>query len=88
MHRSPSLISGCSAPAVPMRMKVSAPLLISSSMAMAVEGQPMPVEVHETLIPSTVPVHVRYSRLKATSFASSKNEAIFGTRPGSPGSST
>ena len=73
---------------MPMRMKVSAPHWMSSSMAMAVEGQPMPVEVHETLMPSTVPVKVRYSRLKATSWASSKKEAIFGTRPGSPGRST
>jgi len=72
MHRSPRPTSFCSEPAVPMRMKVSAPTLISSSMAMAVEGQPMPVEVQDSLMPSTVPVKVRYSRLKATSWASSK----------------
>ena len=85
MHRSPSFTSRCSAPQVPMRMNVSAPHLTSSSTAIAVEGHPMPVEQHETLMPSTVPVNVRYSRLNATSFASSKNDAMSGTRPGSPG---
>ena len=43
-------------PQVPTRIKVSAPILCSSSMAMEAEGPPMPVEQTETFSPSRVPV--------------------------------
>ena len=43
-------------PAVPMRIKVSAPTAMSSSTAMAVLGPPMPVLVMETGMPSRKPV--------------------------------
>ena len=43
-------------PQVPTRTKVSAPILVSSSMAMTAEGPPMPVEQTETFSPSRVPV--------------------------------
>ena len=43
-------------PQVPQRMKVSAPMAVSSSMAMAAEGPPMPVEQTLTRSPSSVPV--------------------------------
>ena len=56
MTRSPRATFIWSDPAVPTRMKVSAPMRASSSTAIAAEGQPMPVEVTETLIPSTSPV--------------------------------
>ena len=43
-------------PQVPTRMKVSAPMAASSSMAMEADGPPMPVEQTETFCPSMVPV--------------------------------
>ena len=48
----------------------------------------MPEEIAETFTPSTVPVNVLYSRLKATSCAPSRYLAISGVRNGSPGTST
>ena len=48
MAISPVFVSGCIPPEVPTRMKISAPILISSSTAIAVEGQPIPVETTET----------------------------------------
>ena len=47
------------------------------------QGQPIPVEVTETLIPPTFPVKVLNSRLKAISFAPSKCFAIISVRLGS-----
>jgi hypothetical protein len=85
---SPLNESGCIAPDVPTRMKVSAPILISSSTAMAADGQPIPVETTLTRSPSSVPVQVSYSRLRATRTGSSNRAAIGSHRPGSPGSST
>jgi len=46
------------------------------------------VDMADTGTPSSDPVNVRYSRLKATSFAPSRYFAINGVRPGSPGTST
>jgi hypothetical protein len=43
-------------PEVPTRMNVCAPMAANSSTAMAVEGQPIPVEVTDTFSPSNVPV--------------------------------
>ena len=43
-------------PQVPTRTKVWAPIWISSSMAMAAEGPPMPVEQTLTFSPSSTPV--------------------------------
>jgi len=48
----------------------------------------MPDEIVETGTPSRLPVNVRYSRLNATSRASSRYLAIAGVRPGSPGTRT
>src|SRR5713226_6778422 len=88
MTRSPILISGWAAPHVPTRRNVCTPSSLSSSTAIATEGPPMPDEIVETGTPSRLPVNVRYSRLKATSRASSRYLAIAGVRPGSPGTST
>ena len=79
---------GCIAPDVPTRMNVSAPAPTSSSTAIAVDGQPIPVEVAATGTPSSVPVQVTYSRCWATNTGSLKWRAITSTRPGSPGSRT
>src|SRR4249920_1860834 len=57
-------------------------------MAIAVEGQPIPVDVQEIGTPRYVPVNVTYSRLLATSRDSSHRLATSGTLPGSPGSRT
>ena len=43
-------------PQVPTRIKVSAPMAVSSSMAMEAEGPPMPVEHTDTFSPRSVPV--------------------------------
>ena len=52
-----SLLTGrAMPPQVPTRMKVSAPMLCSSSMAITAEGPPMPVEQTLTFSPSRVPV--------------------------------
>ena len=72
-------------PQVPVRIKVSAPHLTSSSIAMEAEGPPMPVEQAVTFSPSSVPVQTVYSRFWATCLASSNSAAMAGTRPGSPG---
>ena len=55
---------------------------------MAADGPPIPVDVTLTFSPSKYPVYVTYSRLSATSFASSKCSAIFAQRFGSPGKIT
>ena len=52
---------------------------------MAADGPPMPVEVTLTLTPLRKPVYVVNSLLSATSFASSKYDAIFLHLLGSPG---
>jgi hypothetical protein len=44
---SPFCTSSWNVPHVPTRMKVSAPHRASSSMAIDVDGAPMPVDVHE-----------------------------------------
>ena len=49
--RSPIFSSGWTAAVLPMRTRYLAPMLMSSSAAMAVEGQPMPVEVTEIFTP-------------------------------------
>ena len=43
-------------PQVPTRMKVSAPMLCSSSIAMTAEGPPMPVEHTDTFSPNRYPL--------------------------------
>ena len=53
---SPGSTSMSMPPQVPTRIKVSAPRLCSSSMAMEAEGPPMPVEQTVTFSPSIVPV--------------------------------
>ena len=53
-------------PLVPTRIKVSAPTRDNSSIAIAADGPPMPVEQAVTFSPSSVPVHTLYSRLQAT----------------------
>ena len=52
---------------------------------MAVDGQPIPVDITLMGLPIYVPANVLYSLLKATSRASSKCPAINSTLPGSPG---
>src|SRR5919198_201445 len=85
---SPGRTRSWNVPHVPIRTNVVAPTRASSSIAIAVDGQPIPVEVHEIGTPLYVPVNVTYSRLLATSWDSSHRLATSGTRPGSPGSST
>lgn len=53
---SPLWTSRWMPPQVPTRTKVSAPRLHSSSMAMAAEGPPMPVDTTLTGSPRRVPV--------------------------------
>ena len=53
---SPLVTSSLMPPQVPTRTKVSAPRFASSSMAMAAEGPPIPVEVTLTFSPRRVPV--------------------------------
>ena len=60
---SPDFTSNAMPPQVPVRMKVSAPHLCSSSMAIAAEGPPMPVEQAVTFSPSSMPVQTLNSRL-------------------------
>ena len=52
MITSPHSISRWMAPQVPTRMNVSAPMAMSSSSALAVEGPPAPVEQAEMGPPS------------------------------------
>ena len=67
----------------------SAPSWASSSMAIEADGPPMPVEVTRTGVAPRYAIHVRYSRLLASSRGRSKGavRASASTRPGSPGSS-
>jgi len=53
---SPLSRPGWRLPVVPTRMKVSTPILISSSTTMAAEGQPIPVEQALTPTPPASPV--------------------------------
>src|ERR1700736_5975838 len=69
-------------------MNVFAPIAASSSTAIAVEGEPIPVEQTETIRPLSSPVYVVYSRFRAISRGRSSSFAIGSTRPGSPGSKT
>ena len=85
---SPLCTRSWNVPHVPIRTNVVAPTRASSSIAIAVEGHPIPVDVHEIGTPRYVPVNVTYSRLLATSCDSSHRLATSGTLPGSPGSST
>ena len=57
-------------------------------MVRSFEHRPIPDEIVETGTPSRLPVKVLYSRLNATSCASSRYLAIAGVRPGSPGTRT
>lgn len=72
-------------PQVPTRTKVWVPRLASSSMAMAAEGPPMPVETTLTFSPSREPVQVSNSRLVRTWTAPSSRWAMERHLPGSPG---
>ena len=72
---------------LPTRMNEVTPTRASSSTAIAVEGQPIPVEVTVTSRPLYVPTIVRCSRLWATSRGLSRYSATSGTRNGSPGRS-
>src|SRR3972149_7922454 len=83
--RSPQSRSGVSEPQEPTRMNVFAPILLSSSTAMAAAGQPIPVEHADTIVSPTIPDQILYSLCEDTSWAESQNLAIFGTRSGSPG---
>ena len=56
MTISPLVTSSLIPPQVPTRIKVSAPMLASSSMAIEADGPPIPVEVTLTFSPSSVPV--------------------------------
>src|SRR3990172_3037507 len=85
---SPLATRSWNVPHVPIRTNVVAPTRASSSIAIAVEGQPIPVDVQLMGTPLYLPVYVTYSRLVATSCASSHWEATTATRPGSPGSRT
>src|SRR3990170_6353240 len=85
---SPWATRSWNVPHVPIRTNVVAPTRASSSIAIAVEGQPIPVDVQLMGTPLYLPVYVTYSRLVATSCASSHWEATTATRPGSPGSRT
>ena len=78
---------GCSPAELPTRMNDVTPTRASSSTAIAVDGQPMPVEVAVMRRPLYIPHIVRCSRLWATSRTSVRNSAISGTRNGSPGNS-
>ena len=49
---SPDCVPGWIEPDVPTRIKVFAPTRTSSSIAIADDGQPIPVDVTETLTPS------------------------------------
>ena len=49
---SPLITFVCMPPQVPIRIKVSAPDITSSSIAIAAEGPPMPVDVTLTFTPS------------------------------------
>src|SRR5438093_728769 len=60
----------------------------SISAAIAVEGQPMPVDVTATRSPRRVPAYVLYSRFWAMCSRSSNSAAINSQRPGSPGRNT
>ena len=53
---SPLFTSSCIPPHVPIRIKVSAPDITSSSMAIDADGPPIPVEVTLTFTPSRYPV--------------------------------
>ena len=88
MTRSPGSMPSCRAPVLPTRMKLVTPTRASSSTAMAVDGQPMPVDVTVIVRPWYVPFIVRCSRLCATSTGSSRYSATNGTRNGSPGMRT
>src|SRR5262245_24695788 len=85
---SPGRTRSWNVPQVPIRTNVVAPTRASSSIAIAADGQPIPVDVHEIGTPRYAPVNVTYSRLLATSCDSSQMLATSGTRPGSPGRST
>ena len=67
---------------------VFAPTFANSSTAIAVDGQPIPVDVTETERPLYTPVMVLYSLLSATNVAESKCSAMNSTLPGSPGNIT
>ena len=75
-------------PQVPILIKVSAPQATNSSMAIAADGPPIPVEVTETFSPDIYPVYVVNSLFCAISLGSSKYPAIFSHLPGSPGKIT
>ena len=59
-------------PQVPIRTNVSALHATSSSIAIAAEGPPIPVEVTETFFPSKYPVYVTNSLFLLINFASSR----------------
>ena len=56
MIRSPIVRSGWSPPQVPTRMIFLTPSWTSSSITIAADGQPMPLDWTETGLPSKVPV--------------------------------
>ena len=60
--RSPGLIPGWRAAVLPTRMNDVTPTRASSSTAIAVDGQPIPVEVTVISRPLYVPTIVRCSR--------------------------
>ena len=82
---SPPITSSCMPPQVPTLKKVSAPHFESSSIAIAADGPPIPVDVTLTFTPSRVPVYVTYSLTSDTSTGLSKWAAIFAHLLGSPG---
>jgi len=82
---SPRDISFWIEPVVPTLIKVLTPILAASSIAIAREGPPIPVDRADISIPLNLPVADLYSLWKDKIFPSSHVFKILSTLPGSPG---
>ena len=71
-------------PHVPTRMMTFAPPRISPSNETCAPAAPTPWDDTVTGTPLYLPLNVQYSRDFATTCLSSRREAIFSARPGSP----
>ena len=86
MARSPSSISGWSAPHDPTRMKVGRSVIARiSATTISTLSVPMPVETTDTRWPRNRPVTEANSRCRCSSSMDSKREAMRAVRSGSPG---
>ena len=86
MMRSPIDRSGWSPPHVPTRMIFVTPSWVSSSITIAAEGQPMPLDCTDTGFPPKVPVYPSIPRSEFRWTTSSmKVSAMYFARSGSPG---